>query len=244
MILSCATPRGLRWSPQPVAQWSARALSEKEPRAALTALVALARVGGQSDRAAVLSRVAQWWPQLPTEALQLDALRVAELALARHGPPYPETKSDLLSALDGAYPAKSSALNHELSQLLIALEAPRVVPRTLALVQQAPMVEDQLHYVFHLRHLRAGWSPAERETYFRWFTQPHPAGAHPLEVKQWFTDVHLNYTDGGSLLTYLTNIRREAAETLTDAERTEFAPLINAPILPPIQPVAVKSMAL
>jgi len=167
-------------------------------------------------------------------------VRAAELALARFGPPYPETKGELLRALDGAYPAKSFALNRELSQILIALEAPGVVPRTLALVQQAPTLEEQLHYVFHLRHVRAGWSAAERETYFRWFAQPHPAEAHSPEMKQWFTDVRLNYTDGGSLLTYLTNIRREAAETLTDAERARFAPLLDAPLLPPIKPIEVK----
>jgi putative heme-binding domain-containing protein len=225
---------------QPVAQWSAKALSENQPRTALSALLALARVGAQADRAAVVSRVAQWWPQLKAEPLQLDALRAAEVALARYGQPYPETNGELRRALDVAYPATSSTLNRELSQILIALEAPRVVPRTLALVAQAPMVEDQLHYIFHLRHLREGWSAAERETYFRWFAQPHPAEAHPPEVKQWFADVRLNYTDGGSLLTYLTNIRREAAETLSDVERTEFAPLLSAPILPPIKPVEVK----
>jgi len=167
-------------------------------------------------------------------------LRAAELALARHGKPYPETKSQLLAALDGAYPAKSFELNRELSQILIALEAPRVVPRTLALVAQAPTLEEQLHYVFHLRHVRAKWSPAEREAYFRWFAQPHPAEAHSPEMKQWFTAVRLNYTDGGSLLTYLTNIRREAAETLTDAERAQLAPLLDAPLLPPIKPVEVQ----
>jgi putative heme-binding domain-containing protein len=225
---------------QPAAQWSANALVVTEPDIAMTLLLALARVGSQADRASVVSRIAQWWPQLKTEAMQLDALRAAEVALARHGPPYPETKGELLSALNGAYPAKSFKLNRELSQILIALEAPGVVPRTLALVEQAPTLEEQLHYVFHLRHVRSGWSAAERETYFRWFAQPHPAEAHPPEVKQWFTDVRLNYTDGGSLLTYLTNIRREAAETLTDAERAKLGPLLDAALLPPIKPAEVK----
>jgi putative heme-binding domain-containing protein len=225
---------------QPVAQWSAKALSEDEPLPALTALLALARVGAQADRAAVVSRVAKWWPRLKTEALRLDALRVAEVALSRYGKPYPETKSELLSALDASYPTQSPPLDRELAQILIALDAPRVVPRTLALVEQSPMVEDQLHYVFHLRHVRAGWSAADRQTYFRWFAQPHPAEAHPPEVKQWFADVRLHYTDGGSLLTYLKNIRAEAAETLTDAERAQLAPLLNAPLLPPITPVEVK----
>ena len=225
---------------QPIAEWSARALEEKDPLAALTALLALARVGGQTDRAAVVGRVAEWWPQLQTEPLRLDALRLASLALSRHGQPYPESKGELLRALDAAYPAKSPAMNRELSQMLIALDAARIVPRTLALLQQAATFEEQLLYVFHLRRVCDGWSAAERETYFRWFTQPHPAESHSREMLHWFADVHLHYADGGGLKTYLTNIRNEAHETLTADERAKFSPLLDALILPPSKPVAVK----
>jgi putative heme-binding domain-containing protein len=175
---------------QPVAQWSARALSEKEPRTSLTVLLSLARLGSNAERAAVVAHVANVWRQLSYETLQLDA--------------------------------------------------PRIVPRTLALLQAATTLEEQLHYVFHLRHQRTGWSTEERATYFRWFTQPHPASAHPPEVKQWFADVRLHYADGGSLTTYLTNIRNEAAATLTDADRKELASLLEAPLLSTTQPVAVK----
>ena len=226
---------------QPVAQWNARALAETEARTSLTALLALARVGSQTDRAAVLSRVAEWWPQLQAETLQLDALRVAALALSRHGQPYPETRARLLHALDAAYPAKSPTMNRELSQLLIALEAPRVVARTVALLRQAATFEEQLHDVFHLRRVRDGWSAEDREVYFRWFTQPHPSESHSPEMLRWFADVRLHYADGGSLKTYLTNIRAEARETLTADERAKFSTLLDAPLLPPSKPVAVKT---
>lgn len=225
---------------EPVEQWRAKALAEKEPRTAITALLALARTGGPTDRAAVVARVAEWWPQLSDETLKLDALRVASVALSRHGQPYPATKGALLAVLDAAYPAKSQAVNRELSQLLIALEAPHVVPRTMALLAQAATFEEQLHYVFHLRRVREGWSAADRGAYFRWFTQPHPAESHSAEMLQWFADVHLHYADGGSLKAYLTNIRKEAIETLTAGERAKFSLLLETPILPPSQPVAVK----
>ncbi len=223
---------------QPVAKWAPDTLAASEPSAALTALLALARVGSQSDRADVIKNVAMWW-QVLNEHLQLDALRVAEVALARHGQPYPESQSALLKELNPAYPAKSAALNRELCQLLIALKAPHLVPRTLGLLRQAATFEEQLHYVFHLRLVREGWSAAEREEYFRWFTQPHPAEAHSPEMKQWFADVHLHYADGGSLRSYLTHIREEAAETLTQEERSALAPLLGAPLLPPLKPVEV-----
>ena len=115
------------------------------------------------------------------------------------------------------------------------MEAPDVVPRTLALVRQAATLEEQLQFVFHLRRVREGWSAADREKYFRWFTRPQRA--HPPEVNQWFADVRLHYADGASFPVYLANIRREAAATLTDAERRELAPLVNAPLSPVVTPV-------
>jgi putative heme-binding domain-containing protein len=224
---------------QPIEDWRARAFSEQDPRTALTSLLALARVGTRQDRATVVGRVARCWPLLQDEELQLDALRVAAIALARHGLPYPETGGELLNVLDPAYPAKSPSLNRELSQLLIALEAPGIVPRTLALVQRASTLEEQLHLIFHLRHVKAGWSVADRESYFRWFARP--PRAHPPEVERWFADLQLPYTDGASLPVYLANIRREAAATLTDAQRREFASLIDASFMPVIKPVETKS---
>jgi putative heme-binding domain-containing protein len=140
--------------------------------------------------------------------------------------------------LDASYPAKSPALNRELAQLLIALEAPGVVPRTLTLVRQAATFEEQLHFLFHLRQVREGWSAPDRETYFRWFTLPHRT--HPPEVERWFADLRLHYTDGASLPVYLANIRREAAASLSVDDRREFASLIDAPLLSVVKPVVPK----
>jgi putative heme-binding domain-containing protein len=175
---------------------------------------------------------------LHDEELQLDALRIAALALSRHGLPYPPTKRELLRLLDPAYPAKSPSLNRELAQLLIALEAPDVVPRTLTLIRQAGTLEEQLHYIFHLRQVHEGWRAVDRESYFRWFTQPHRA--HPPDVERWFTDLHLPHTDGASLPVYLANIRHEAVATLTVDERRVFASLIDAPLLSVVKPVETK----
>ncbi len=116
-------------------------------------------------------------------------------------------------------------------------------PRTLALVRQADTLEEQLHYIFHLRHLATGWSASEREAYFRWFTQPHPSEAHAADMKKWFSDVHLHYADGGSLMTYLMNMREEAVKTLNPTEHTALAALLETPLQPPIKPVEIKPHA-
>lgn len=225
---------------KPAANWKAKALADEEPRAALTSLLALARVGTNSDRASVLKCVAQWWPKLKDESLKLDALRVGSLALSRHGQPYPATENELLSSLDASYPAKSQVMNRELAQTLIALTAPGVVARTMERLDQAKTFEEQLHYVFHLRHQRDGWSSEDRERYFAWFTHSHPSETHSPEMLHWFEDLHLHYADGGSHIAYLTNIRAEAAESLSDAERRKFAAPLEASIAPATQPIEVK----
>ena len=56
----------------------------------------------------------------------------------------------------------------------------------------------------------------------------------------WFADVHLQYADGGSPKAYLTSIRNEARDTLTADGRAKFSALLDAPLLPPSKPVAVK----
>jgi hypothetical protein len=55
------------------------------------------------------------------------------------------------AALAHLYPSDSDRLNRELCQLLVYLEAPGVVGRTLGLLARAPSQEEQLVYVLNLR---------------------------------------------------------------------------------------------
>ena len=205
----------------------------------MTSLLALARIGDRQDRAAVVERVAQWWPLLHDEDLQLEALRSrgARLVPSRtalsgnHRTNYGACSMRPIRRSRQRSTANSPSFSSPCG-------APGVVPRTLALVQQAATLEEQLFFIFHLRHVHEGWSAADREAYFRWFLQPQRA--HPPEVKRWFTDLRLHYTDGASLPVYLANIRREAAATLDVAERREFAALIDAPLPSVVKPVETK----
>src|SRR5262249_1460571 len=78
-----------------------------------------------------------------------------------------------IQKLDAHYPAKSERLNRELSELLIYLQAPDVIPKTLALLNAAPTQEEQIHYILHLRKLTNGWTLEDREHYFHWFDKYH-----------------------------------------------------------------------
>src|SRR5262249_18194051 len=76
---------------QPFEKWKARALSETNPAAALTALLSVARLGGtdsQGELFQALTRFPQ--SQLKDEAQQLERLRVMEVSISRQGKPAAE----------------------------------------------------------------------------------------------------------------------------------------------------------
>jgi putative heme-binding domain-containing protein len=233
---------------QPVSEWKSRALQENKTDAALTGLLALARLGSDEDQAEVLGALKNFPMKSLSEEQQLNKLRVVEVSIARHGKPSPEMTKLAIEKLDALYPSKSLALNRELSQVLIALEAPSAAKKTLNLLAKADTQEEQLTYMFALRHLKSGWTMDDRKAYFGWFSKPrqeedggptYPGGAsyivtrnikHPAATVQWFKDVGRDYGDGASFPKFLSNLRRDAAAALPDTERGELASLLTVPV--------------
>jgi putative heme-binding domain-containing protein len=212
----------------PVSEWKAQALAEKQPAAALTALLALARTGSHETQPELLLALERFPLDRLTEEQQLEKLRVLQLSFIRQGPPTGSVKK-LLGELDDQYPNKSELVNRELAQLLIHLQAPRVAEKTLKLMAAAKTQEDQFHYLFHLRTLPIGnWTLAQRQEYFKYWTSERKKLPHPPEMVQWFTDAGRGYGDGSSFANFLKNFFKEATINLSDAERKELASLLKS----------------
>lgn len=213
---------------QPVEQWKERALHETRPRAALTALLALARSAGADTQPALLEALRK----LPLVKLDLDQqlqkLRVLQLSFIRQGRPSPHLARPVIQELDALYPHAEEKLNRELSQLLIYLEAPGVVTKTLKLMASAPTQEEQIHYLFHLRTLKTGWTLDQRREYFSWWNKDRSQLKHPPELISWFSDVGRSYADGASFPKFLQNFHKEAVDHLTDEEKTALDPILTA----------------
>jgi hypothetical protein len=112
---------------QPVAEWKDKALAESDPKAALVALLSVARLGGSDAKADLFKALAKIPMASPDEEHQLDKLRVIEVAVSRDGKPSAEEAKTIIAELDPMYPAKTWSLNRELSQILLALDAPDAV---------------------------------------------------------------------------------------------------------------------
>ena len=218
---------------QPVSEWKDRALNESNANAGLTALLALARLGGKESQSELLKAIGKWALDTLSEDQKLEKLRVIEVSLARQGRPSDDLVKVAIEKLDRQYPAKSWPLNRELSQLLIRLEAPGVVSKTLDLLTKATTQEEQIHYIMSLRNLKSGWTLDQRAAYFGWFNGDGKTVRHSPETLNWFTDVGRDYSDGASFPKFIANIRKAATAALSDGERAELASVITgAPVTP------------
>lgn len=122
---------------QPVAEWREKALGEKNPQALVQAMVALARQGQKSDRDAALAALMAVDFNAQPEDQKVDLLRAIELVVSRMGVPGGAVKSQLVAYLNPAYPAASNRVNQGLSKLLVTLDAPEAVGKTIALLGTA-----------------------------------------------------------------------------------------------------------
>ena len=120
-------------------------------------------------------------------------------------------------------------MNRELSRLLIYLEAPGVIARTLDLLDTAPTQEEQLHYIAQLRNVRQSWTLPDRERFFGWWLKPREKLLHADDLPKWFGDVGRSYVDGAWLDKYLREFRAQAIAGLAPEERTHLAPLLARP---------------
>lgn len=164
--------------------WRERALSEQDPARALAALLALVRAAGQDPfhhprkpgdaipgaalKAGLLAALERMdWDKL-SYGQRLELLRVYAILFNRMGKPDDATRQALITRFDSRYPAQGRELNAELCQMLVYLEAPTVVEKTLALLEKALTQEEQMEYARALRACHGSWTSRQRAQYVDW----------------------------------------------------------------------------
>ena len=205
-------------------QWREKALKETKAPVALTALMALVRVSArdqfhrqpadplpsptlQGRMLAALERIE--WKRL-TDTQRVDLLRVYGLTFTRLGQPSEANRTRLVTKFDPLFPSTTRELNAELCQLLAYLQSPSLAAKAVTLVDRAPTQEEQIEYMKSLRVLRAGWTPELREAYFKWFIK---AGG---------------YRGGASFAGFMKLIKNDAIATLSNAEKEQLQPVLEA----------------
>ena len=158
----------------------------------------------------------------------LAALRSYQLAFTRHGKPSSSDAAAVIKSLNDLYPHKDNFVNRELSQVLLYLNAPGAVSKTVQMVMNATDTQEkiladsilqrndryaaaakrteqfrpnvqQFALAFSLRSIKEGWSEADRASYFSWFPR----------AKAW--------QGGNSFGAFIENSRKEALANVPDA---------------------------
>lgn len=228
----CSEDRWIRYAArsalefQDVALWKDRALTEPNPFGGLTALLALARCGPPETQRDLLMALKKFPFAELNDEQKLLKLRVIEVSFCRQGRPAPDLVKLAIEKLDAHYPSTSEFMNRELCQLLLYLDAPDAIAKTMALLAKAPTQEEQTCYILHLRTITNGWTLDQRRQYFSWFKKDHNDAKHPPELMQYFKDAGRDYSDGASLSSFLTNFYDDAVATLTPAERDALADVL------------------
>lgn len=212
-----------------VDSWAQRIARETNPVAVVNACIALARQGQSRHLELIHSSLGRLDFEELSEQSQLELLRAYALTFIRIAPPTEQQQSRLATQLDAMYPAESDRLNAELCRMLVYLQSPSVVSKTIQLMLQprrqttedisqllarnggyggtiAQMLANQpdlqkLHYAFMLRNARKGWSLDQRTYYFRWLNQ----------ARSW--------KGGASYQGFLNNMGQDAYDNATDNER-------------------------
>jgi putative heme-binding domain-containing protein len=219
---------------QDAAWWKDRALAETNTETGLTALLALARCGGKETQRDLLLALKKFPLAGLSQEQELLKLRLIEVSFSRQGRPDGDLAQLAVEKLDPLYPADSQEVNRELCQLLLYLQAPDAVAKTMALLDKAATQEEQTYYVMRLRDITNGWTLDLRKDYLGWFDKNRDHIQHPPDILQYFKDVGRDYSDGASFPPFLENFKKEDIATLNEGEREELAAFLpKVPVAAP-----------
>ena len=239
---------------QPLNDWADKVISEENAQARITGAVALARQGDKSHQADLVDALLELDPATISESEFLGLLRAYALTFIRLDQPSEEQREAVIAELDAHFPHESHDVNTELVRVLVYLQSPTVIEKTLDLIANRgePIVPDwtelaqrntryggrvlamlanhppthEVHYAFMLRNLHTGWTMEQRRDYIE------------------FINEAAKYPGGNSYAKFLTGVRDEMLGQLNNAERAELAdisgenfnPLPDFEITPPKGP--------
>lgn len=122
---------------QPLSDWTDKTINEKDPVILTNAAIGLARRGDAKVKKPLLTALTAVNISLLTAPQQLDLMRAIELVFTRMGAPDAAEKDAVAKLLNPIFPAATNDLNKELSKLLVYVDAPKAVEKTMALLTVA-----------------------------------------------------------------------------------------------------------
>jgi putative heme-binding domain-containing protein len=231
---------------QPVAQWQDLALTEKDPAALTQSLISLIRMGDGSKKNDIVNALLSVNFKALTQSQQLDLLRAFELTFLRMGQPDATLKPKVIAYLNPLYPANTAHLNRSLSKVLIYLDAPEAVAKTLALmdvktepgsdalnVETATASTDLIlrnpQYGKDIAAMLANIPPAQHTYYAVMLSLAKEGWTPALQDKyfKWYYEA-FGYKGGNSYIGFLDRSLKLALKNVPENKRAYFEKLAGA----------------
>ncbi len=225
---------------QPVSEWQKRALAEKDPQRAIYAALALARQGGKDIENPTLNVLAGINFASLSEGKKLDLLRAMEVMFFRKGEPDAATKARLLKYLQPQYPGSSALQNRALVKVLVFLQSPQVIEKTLALMEKttepgmdaidtematssADLINRNPQYGLSIADMLSKLPPAQ-QTYYAFALTSQKEGwtkAQREKYFKWF-DNAFSYRGGNSYVGFIEKARQLALAHVPKNEQAYY----------------------
>ncbi|HEX8038526.1 MAG TPA: c-type cytochrome, partial [Chryseosolibacter sp.] len=180
-----------------------------------------------------------------SESQQIDLLRAFELVFTRMGSPETAVKNQVIRYLDALYPARGNQLNRSLSKLLVYLEAPGVVEKTLGLLETAKDEESDKtamsssdlilrnpQYGMDIAGMLSKVPPAQQTYYATVLCQAKSGWTPELHEKyfKWFREA-FGYKGGVSYVGFINEARQEALTHVPEDQKEHYSSISGEELL-------------
>ena len=211
---------------QPVDQWMTRVYNESDDDIVIQGIIALIRHSGKTQQQAILNKLMTINYSDLNAAQQLNLLRAFELCLYRHGIPGRGLQTDVINYLEPHFPAEGNELNRMLSKILVYLESPSAIEKTVVLLETpveensemtnsatdaSDLINRNLQYGLHIARTLSN-IPPEQHTYYAMVLSQVKTGWTP-ELREryfsWYREA-FNFSGGMSYIGFINNARKAA----------------------------------
>ena len=231
---------------QPLSAWKEKALNEKNAVALTNAMIGLVRTTTEVDKALIIDALYGINYASLSASQQLDVLRAYELVFSRFGMPASAQKKKLIALFDAQYPANTNDFNKALSKLLVFLEAPSVLPKTLVLMDKKEQnnPNDELAMSSEdliLRNPQYGLDiakmlekmPEPQQTYLAIMISKAEKGWNPEMREKYFAWYRkaFSYRGGNSYIGFIDKARNFALKNVSKGKRKYYDELSGGDLL-------------
>ncbi len=230
---------------QPLSGWQEKALKETDPLILTQAIIALARNGKPDVKDRMLQALTKVNYSKLSQTGRLDLLRALELVFYRMGKPEGAVREGIIAYFNPHYPAKTNALNRSLSKVLVYLEAPGAVEKTMALLQNAvddpagktvssssDLIMRNPQYGLDIASMLSKVPPAQ-QTYYATVLSQAKTGWTPELHEQYFKWIAnaFTYKGGNSYVGFIDRARKMALANVPRDQFEKYNTLSGADLL-------------